>query len=297
MCNCANTSYQICPLKDPQNGLSLSSSPQIGWDTTLQEWKRDITYSGHAYAIKAINHNTSTENIVGTITALFLDNKIRVMNMIIHPDHQRKGLATRLLEYLIKKIDPTNSLYLELEGSSMGKRLYEKFGFKTDYEVSSFWKIAEEIQEKTSISCLETEKELQEVTALDTKAFGASRADLLKKISDVANKHILIDKKNDQVEGFVMYTPSYNGVRIGPWVHSDAGGAERLMKAAMQNIAKEFPKATMTVNTTNEIGQSILKQLNFNQAAYTTYHMHRGNQSNAACNRNIYHAIWSFGLG
>ena len=81
---------------------------------------------------------------------------------------------------------------MELEGSSMGKRLYEYFGFKTDYEVSSFSKTAEEFPEENSITVLEI-KDLQDVIDLDAKAFGASRAELLKKITSVAQKNLLVE--------------------------------------------------------------------------------------------------------
>jgi GNAT superfamily N-acetyltransferase len=297
MCFCFPTrQYEMCSLKDAKEGLQLSSSPRIGWDMTLDDWKRAITYSGHAYAIKD-RTLTSDKSTIGTVAAIVFEEKVRILNMIIHPDHQRKKLATRLLKHLIRKVDPKNSRYLELEATSMGKPLYEKFGFKTDYELASFWKMAEETQEKHTVPSLNTEQELEEIIKLDKEAFGASRETLLRKIAAVAKKHILIDKENQDIKGFVMYTQAKNCIKIGPWIHRNAEGAEKLMKAAIVNISQEFPKTKMTVNVTNQTARSILGNLNFTKVPHVIYHMHKGNQTRVACNPDIYYAVWTFGLG
>ena len=57
---------------------------------------------------------------------------VKIMNIAVHPDFRRRGIAQMLVEQLVAKLKARQSLRLMLEvrSSNMGAQaLYEKMGF------------------------------------------------------------------------------------------------------------------------------------------------------------------------
>jgi len=54
-----------------------------------------------------------------------------IMNVAVHPDHRRKGIASKLLHNLFSDLTGVSAVYLEVRDSNEpAQRLYEHFGFK-----------------------------------------------------------------------------------------------------------------------------------------------------------------------
>ena len=53
-----------------------------------------------------------------------------IMNMYTIPEYRERGIASRLLEYLIEEARSRSCLKVTLNASQMGRPLYEKYGFK-----------------------------------------------------------------------------------------------------------------------------------------------------------------------
>ena len=56
-------------------------------------------------------------------------NKAYIMNMYTNIDYRRKGIATKVLELLIKESKNRGVTDISLEATEMGRLLYEKSGF------------------------------------------------------------------------------------------------------------------------------------------------------------------------
>ncbi|KAF2116400.1 acyl-CoA N-acyltransferase [Lophiotrema nucula] len=55
----------------------------------------------------------------------------RLENIVTHPDHRGRGLATKLIKWPFTEADTQNALiYLETASDNPAKRLYEKLGFE-----------------------------------------------------------------------------------------------------------------------------------------------------------------------
>lgn len=52
------------------------------------------------------------------------------MNMYTKPNYRNRGIATKLLQYLVAEAELRNCKKLTLNASQMGRPLYEKYGFK-----------------------------------------------------------------------------------------------------------------------------------------------------------------------
>lgn len=52
-----------------------------------------------------------------------------IMNMYTDPDYRKQGIATKILDKLIKEINKRNVYRITLEATDMGRGLYKKYGF------------------------------------------------------------------------------------------------------------------------------------------------------------------------
>lgn len=68
--------------------------------------------------------------IVGYIDYWFVLGELHVINLAIHPDARRRGVATRLMDEKIRRSTKATVIFLEVRESSGGARqFYEKSGF------------------------------------------------------------------------------------------------------------------------------------------------------------------------
>lgn len=274
--------------RDIEKTQDLSS--KIGWGDTAEDWKNFIAASkGNAFAI--VDNSSGSEKIIATALGIMFPDKIRIASVLADPAIQRQGLGTRIFKHLLHTLPQTN---LELDASAIGKPLYEKYGFVTDYEITAFVKQLEKMESKDFPEYTCTNEDLKGVIKLDAKAFGSSREELIRKSFESANTKILVEKEDKNVIGFLVYTKECNGVRIGPWIHANPEGAERLLHAALSKISNQFPSSQVTLHSANEVGLNILLKKGF-KPSFTSYHMHKGTLS--LSDRSIYFGIWTLGLG
>jgi ribosomal-protein-alanine N-acetyltransferase len=75
------------------------------------------------------------ENITGFICVNYLLHESHILDLAVHPDFRRRGVATMLMDAAMKELKRTGCvfMYLEVRGSNTGaQKFYERFGFKVD---------------------------------------------------------------------------------------------------------------------------------------------------------------------
>ncbi len=69
--------------------------------------------------------------LVGYIDFWQVVDEIHLINIAVHPDYQRKGIASLLFERMQEEVPQAQSIYLEVRISNEGaKKFYEKMGFQ-----------------------------------------------------------------------------------------------------------------------------------------------------------------------
>lgn len=53
-----------------------------------------------------------------------------LMNIYTKPEYRKQGIATKILDYLVKKSVEYGAEKISLEATEMGRPVYEKYGFK-----------------------------------------------------------------------------------------------------------------------------------------------------------------------
>ena len=102
----------------------------------LYSYYQDKLRSGEHIAFLA----KENENIVATGGICFYQvlptyhnpsgQKAYIINMFTEPEYRRKGIATKILDLLVKESLNRGVEFISLEATSMGKAVYENYGFK-----------------------------------------------------------------------------------------------------------------------------------------------------------------------
>ena len=87
-----------------------------------------VTNTENVYFYKVYEN----EKIIGTIHLEKYDHLL-YMDILIFPEFQRRGFATKVMERLCEEAGNLNLCAVDLYGSNEGKPLYEKLGFKIPY--------------------------------------------------------------------------------------------------------------------------------------------------------------------
>jgi ribosomal-protein-alanine N-acetyltransferase len=85
--------------------------------------------------------------IVGYICVKQIVDECHLLDIATHPDYRRQGIATMLLNNVLRDLKEGNcrNMYLEVRASNLAARkLYEKFGFKTAGIRKSYYSKPEE---------------------------------------------------------------------------------------------------------------------------------------------------------
>ncbi|MCX7343668.1 MAG: GNAT family N-acetyltransferase [Proteobacteria bacterium] len=126
------------------NEVSLNIRPvehnHIEWLAVLQAGfeSTDITTNQYCRALERAKSNGIlmqhflgyAQNVpVSTITLTFLNNCIRIDNVATHPNYQRLGYASQMVQFAINLVNQKRVDYCFLDASSKGIGLYKRIGF------------------------------------------------------------------------------------------------------------------------------------------------------------------------
>jgi ribosomal-protein-alanine N-acetyltransferase len=86
----------------------------------------------------------SERQIIAYLVAWCYADEIHIGNIAVVPAYRRRGLARKLLDYIVKVCDGCNELFLEVRESNLAAiALYDKIGFKVLGVRRSYYKDGE----------------------------------------------------------------------------------------------------------------------------------------------------------
>ena len=100
------------------------------WSRTAFENEIQADYS---YPLILTSSNSSQTKILGYLICWLILDECHILNLSVHADYQRKGLASRLIKHLFEFCQKkgVSHLYLEVRTSNQKAiALYKKYGFE-----------------------------------------------------------------------------------------------------------------------------------------------------------------------
>jgi ribosomal-protein-alanine N-acetyltransferase len=81
--------------------------------------------------------------IIGMLVAWFLVDEAHIATIAVHPDHQRQGIATKLLNHMLRSMSQEGAVtsFLEVrESNTAARELYRRFGFEETGRRKDYYK-------------------------------------------------------------------------------------------------------------------------------------------------------------
>ena len=115
-------------LKLKELGMKWYIEKIYGWDIEFQKYATKQELDKHINDMRMV---LVDGNIVGVTTFYEEDNKYVVGLILIHPDYQGKGIATKIIsEYIDIARKDKKEIIIKTYKENPARRLYERLGFK-----------------------------------------------------------------------------------------------------------------------------------------------------------------------
>ena len=212
--------------QDIPGGLRLNTLS--GWNQTAADWHRFLESSPAGCFV--VEHDAK---IVGTATTIVYESRFAWIGMVlVDPEYRKQGIGTRLLHQAIQHLDDASVPTMKLDATPLGKPLYTKLGFVTEYEIER-WLLKRPPNARpvshpsTNLSMQATE--IEQLLRGDRELFGADRSFLLHSLRAEAPEFALVVRQDGAPESFAFGRRGRFADHLGPWMAANRAAAEKIL--------------------------------------------------------------------
>jgi predicted N-acetyltransferase YhbS len=204
----------------------------IGWNQTPADWQRllELEPQGCFVAVRE-------QELLGTVTTTAYGQTLAWIGMmLVHPEHRRQGLATRLMRQALDYLQGRAVRCVRLDATPAGYPLYEQLGFVAEWALTRWQRpagrgLGAEGRAAPATRARE-DADWAAVEALDKGAFGASRGRLLRQLTQ-CSRAARVWPAAGAPAGFGLLRAGADADYLGPIVCASAEGAWALTAALL----------------------------------------------------------------
>lgn len=199
-------------------------------------------------------------------------------NVVIEKKMRRKGLGQRIMERAGGYLKGTGVSTVRLYSYQHSVKFYEALGFSRDANVLLYLSpegAATEsnvAKETTRVTSPTTPSNASSIYRFDCDCFGANRSRRLEPSITSPTGRGFVTSASDNIDGYILFSPSSHGVELGPCVCVDSEAFKELIGAVL-SIASG--PAIIAVPAENTAAQGVLEKMGFSQKGFITG-MHTG---------------------
>jgi predicted GNAT family N-acyltransferase len=182
---------------------------------------------------------------VGTITAMTYERHFSWIGMLlVDPAYRRRGIGTALLKAAIDRVEKVGAV--RLDATPTGKKLYDTLGFREEYRLARWQRMAAPHLREPNIQCHRVNRQTfpenvsdiaSELVRFDSPIFGAERGEILNTLLQNAPQYAHYVQRGEQVIGYCLGRSGSDFEQIGPIVAREPDVAQALMLSALQSCA------------------------------------------------------------
>lgn len=200
---------------------ALELSAEAGWNQTAEDWRTLVDLSADGCLAIEVDGQ-----LASTTTLLCYGKRLAWIGMVLTTIRYRgRGFARRLLTQALQLADERHIETVKLDATDQGKPLYEKLGFRCEQPVERWWRPG--AGGTAHESAVSHESCGYEWRALDVRAFGADRAELL---AHLARNNPPLTLGNS----YLFSRPGRVSSYLGPCVSEAPETARALVERALQ---------------------------------------------------------------
>lgn len=238
---------RLMTTNDIPTGMRLKDL--AGWNQTTFDWERFLGASPDGCFVAELE-----SCVCGSVTTIIYGALLAWIGMVlVDPEYRGQGIGTRLLERAIKHLDDSGVPTVKLDATPQGKPIYEKFGFRSEYEIER-WKLQRPAGLTEPRACKGAVS--VEILRLDYRVFGADRSNLLRSLAAEAPDFTVIKARRGEISGYSFGRRGSHADHLGPWVARDEDTARELLCEFLLRSVREF--VFVDCVKTNPWAQSLL---------------------------------------
>jgi GNAT superfamily N-acetyltransferase len=199
-----------------------------GWNQTLDDWKRFLSFDPNGSFIAEWDGVPA-----GTATTISYGTELAWIGMVlVHPNFRRRGIATGLLKHCVEYLQTRGVRCIKLDATPAGQEVYLRLGFKKEWDLtrwSGLWS-----GEGASRRLRVHEWTAIRIEALDARAFGVSRTQLLNALASQSQSAVVVESD----DGSLAYGMIRSGSRqlyLGPAVAESETAGQDLIQTLLAN--------------------------------------------------------------
>lgn len=206
----------------------LALSRSANWNQNEADWRLMLGF-GRGWGI-AIDDAT----LAASTLVLPYNGFAWVAMVLVHPEHRKKGFATRLLRSALAYLNKTGRAAI-LDATPAGHDVYAQQGFVDCWGFKRFALTlpAKDFLPGEKIRRVAT-ADWPKILELDAKAFGANRGKVLRNLAQRLPQAALVAERGGGIAGFLLGRDGREARQLGPLVARDAHTATGLLGAALK---------------------------------------------------------------
>lgn len=201
-----------------------------GWNQTEADWKRFLAASREGCFVAEV------DGVVrGTSATIVYGGRFAWVGMVlVDPEFRGQGIGTTLLEKCLEYLDSLQVPCIKLDATPLGKPVYEKVGFLTEYELER-WTLNRAASGSADGKQTENWEAMptplfEFILKADGEAFGADRIGILRAVNQEEPRFTDGIWNAGGMEGYAFGRHGSFADHLGPWIAKDEGTAERLLE-------------------------------------------------------------------
>ena len=231
-------------------------SGRIGWALGAADWARLLHWSPDGCFVV----EEEERGVIGTVTTTPYDTALAWIGaLIVDPDCQRQGVGRQLMRAALDYLIARGTARIMLDATEVGRPLYESMGFRRMHAVER-WEGRASTYLGPRARLMEPD-DVPAVLELDTVLFGLKRAHILIRLLEEFPDLAWVDYERGRLEGYLLARRTAAGYDLGPWMSWTAASAERLLRAALEQLQGE--QVTANVPDTSARGLILMRNHNF----------------------------------
>jgi GNAT superfamily N-acetyltransferase len=232
-----------------------------GWNQTAADWRRFLERSPHGCFVAEVD-----AQVRGTVATVPFEDRFAWIGMVlVDPEYRGRGFGTALLERAIDYLEGLSLSALKLDATPQGQPLYEKLGFRSEYDIGRWTRRRSPSDSARSLRTAAGESVspelLRSICEFDRQVFGADRSFLLTSLHEDAPEFTRGILEAGTLTGYAFGRRGSFADHLGPWMATDAGTARHLLEGFLASSSREMQVADC-LNAHAAAGD-LLKSLDF----------------------------------
>ena len=209
----------------------LALSKSANWNQNEADWRLMLGF-GRGWGLALVDGTLAASTLV-----LPYNGFAWVAMVLVHPEHRKKGFATRLLRVALAEMQAQRRIAL-LDATPAGREVYVQEGFREFWGFKRF-SLSDFRNSNYANKDIQPFQETHwpQVLALDAAAFGGDRQVVLRNLAGRQPKAALVAERNGEIGGFVLAREGREAMQIGPLVARHEMTARALFAAALGRVS------------------------------------------------------------